>query len=176
MYEPEFNGEKFRELALYIADKSRSDEWFGAVKLNKMLYYCDFKAFAWLGTPITGATYIRLREGPAPRQLLQERRAWEDAGYATIKTRRVFAFLQQRLIPTTTDLVLGRSFSEDEKHLVEYIIRWTRDMTGKEITDLSHGEVGWAIAADRETIPYETALLVSLHDDEAWALAGHDNG
>ncbi len=176
MYQPEFNSVKFRELALFIADKSRNDDWFGAVKLNKILYYCDFKAFAWLEKPITDATYIRLREGPAPRELLPERHVWEDGGYATIESRRIFTFFQQRLVPTSSDIGLGKSFNNEERRLVDYVLNWTRDMTGKEITELSHGEVGWAMADDKEVIPYETAFLVSLHDHDAWAIAGHANG
>lgn len=65
------NKEKFRELILYVANMSRNDPDFGAVKLNKILYYADFRAYRELGRPISGAAYRKLSEGPAPRQLLR---------------------------------------------------------------------------------------------------------
>src|SRR5438067_13073106 len=67
---PVFDEQKFRELILYFAQKSADDPAFGAVKLNKLLFYADFVSFAKRGKAITGATYFRLPHGPAPRQLL----------------------------------------------------------------------------------------------------------
>ena len=67
----QFDGSKFRELVLYIAEQSEGDPRFGAVKLNKILYYSDFEAFRVLGESITGATYRKLSEGPAPLQMLE---------------------------------------------------------------------------------------------------------
>ena len=63
----EFEPDKFRELIVYICKKSEGDPTFGAVKLNKILYYADFAAYRILGKPITGAQYQKLREGPAPQ-------------------------------------------------------------------------------------------------------------
>ena len=34
--------DKFRELILYIAQESEGDPNFGATKLNKILFFCDF--------------------------------------------------------------------------------------------------------------------------------------
>jgi len=44
-----FQPEKFRELILYIARKSEDDPKFGAVKLNKILFFSDFAAFRAFG-------------------------------------------------------------------------------------------------------------------------------
>src|SRR6266487_3415423 len=46
--------EKLRELILHICIRSEDDEAFGAVKLNKLLFFSDFHAFLRLGKPITG--------------------------------------------------------------------------------------------------------------------------
>ena len=167
MYQPQFNSEKFRELILYIADQSRDDRWFGAVKLNKILYFCDFQAFAWLHEPITGATYARLREGPAPRQLMRERRALLDEGLASIETQQVFRYTQQRLVPTRRGCELGNGFTESEKEVIIEVLGFLKPMTAKEVSDLSHEEVGWILAQDGETIPYETAWIPPVSDVDA---------
>ncbi len=78
----EFDAAKFRELFLYIAESCAEDPRFGAVKLNKILYYADFEAYRRLGEPITGDTYRKLSEGPAPGWLLQQRSILLDSGAA----------------------------------------------------------------------------------------------
>jgi len=40
--EREIDERKFKELILYVADKCSDDPDFGAVKLNKILFYSDF--------------------------------------------------------------------------------------------------------------------------------------
>ena len=171
MYQPDFDSEKFRDLMLYVADQSRDDRWFGAVKLNKILYYCDFQAFAWFHESITGATYARLREGPAPRQLMRERQALLDEGLAEIETQQVFRYTQQRLVPTRRGCYLGESFSESEKELIDEVLEHLKPMTAKEVSDFSHEEVGWILAQDGETIPYETAWIPPVGDVDAQMMA-----
>ncbi len=171
MYQPEFNSEKFRELMLYIADRSRDDPWFGAVKLNKLLYFCDFEAFVWFHESITGATYARLSEGPAPRELMRERKAIIDEGLATIETRRVFRYTQQRLEPTRAGHQLGNQFTNGERDLIDDVLEFLKPLTAKEVSELSHEEPGWILAKDRESIPYETAWLVPTGDVDAQMMA-----
>jgi len=73
----QFDRSRFKEVLLYIAQSSENDPRFGATKLNKILYFSDFKAFATLGDFITGATYQRLDRGPAPHEL---RLTWRSGG------------------------------------------------------------------------------------------------
>ena len=60
---------RLRELILLICKGSEGDPRFGAVKLNKLLFYCDFSAYAKLGKSITGQEYLALPEGPALKKL-----------------------------------------------------------------------------------------------------------
>ena len=53
------DSEKFRELIVYIVRRNRqTDPTFGAIKLNKVLYYADFAAYRHFGSrspaPLTG--------------------------------------------------------------------------------------------------------------------------
>ena len=169
MYCPTFNSEKFRELVLYIADQSIDDDWFGAVKLNKILYFCDFQAFAKQLQPITGATYVKLPEGPAPRQLLQERQALLDEELAVMENRRVFRYTQQRLVPTASHPELSNCFSDLERAIVEGVLEFLRPLNGSQASELSHEEMGWILADDNQVIPYESALLVNPDDLDFWA-------
>ena len=60
------NMEKLRELILYICRASESDEAFGKVKLNKLLFFSDFSAYVDLGQSITRQDYKKLKQGPVP--------------------------------------------------------------------------------------------------------------
>jgi hypothetical protein len=75
---------------LLIATRSEGDEPFGAVKLNKLLFYADFFAYVKFGECITGQEYQKLAQGPAPRRMLPvpPRRSQQPRGNATEAARR----------------------------------------------------------------------------------------
>ena len=148
---------KLRELIVYIATKSETDERFGATKLNKILYYSDFYAYRRLGKPITEAEYQHLQQGPAPRGLLEAQRSLIDDGSALFLTRTRFNFTQHRIAPRREpDLSL---FSGSEIDIVDSVIQSLWAMTGKQASDMSHEEIGWRVTDEFETIPYRTAWL-----------------
>src|SRR5438034_11290020 len=76
---------RFRELVLYICEKCAADPKFGATKLNKILYFADFLAYAEFGEPITGVEYQKIANGPAPRRLLPIREEMIKAGDLAIQ-------------------------------------------------------------------------------------------
>lgn len=152
-----FSEHKFKELVLYIAQKSERDERFGAIKLNKILYYSDFYAYRLLGQPITAATYQKLGEGPAPRQMMPMRRVLEDAGEIRIEHRPYFNGVQQRIVALRDPNL--RIFDPLEIQLVDEIIKFFWDMSARQVSDYSHEEIGWQIVEIGEDIPYQTAWL-----------------
>jgi hypothetical protein len=52
---------KVKEFTLYIAKRCAGARYFGAIKLNKIIWKADFSSFAALRVPIT------CRELPPPR-------------------------------------------------------------------------------------------------------------
>ncbi len=153
----DFNQEKFRNLILYVAGRSKDDVFFGAVKLNKILFYSDFYAYRKLGKPITGAKYQKLGEGPAPKQMVPVRRTMADSDQIDIEHRPYFSGVQQRIVPKTKPKM--HLFSKDELAIVDEVIKFFWSKTAREVSDYSHREPGWKAAQPREVIPYETAWL-----------------
>ena len=164
----EFNSEKFKELALYIAQKSENDPTFGAVKLNKVLYYADFGSYRISGKPITGAKYRKLREGPAPVEF-RELDKLPESEDAIIDERVYFTGLQKRLVcRRDPNLEL---FKREELDLVLEVIDYFWGKTAREVSDFSHREPGWELSEDGAVIPYETAWLSPepiCQEDEEW--------
>ncbi len=158
--------EKFRELMLYIADKSVDDPGFGATKLNKLLFFADFLAYSDLGRPITGAEYQKLEHGPAPRHLLGVQRELEAEGAATVTPQQRYRFTQHRLTALRKpDLSV---FSAAEIALVDEVLQLLRGATAVEVSRISHNwSVGWDVAEAGETIPYETAFWTMVPPGES---------
>lgn len=155
--EPEFNEAKFRELILFIAQECSGDPYFGSVKLNKILYFSDFYAYRKLGQAITGAVYQNLTEGPAPRKLLPIRRALLEEKAITMEDRHFFNRVQRRIVPLRqANLEL---FTDEELAIVREVIEALNGQSARDVSELSHAEIGWQLVGQYETIPYRTAWL-----------------
>jgi hypothetical protein len=152
----QFDKRKFRELLLYLAKRSNDDAYFGATKLNKLLFFSDFIAYGQLGAPITGATYQKLRWGPAPRQLLPVQR--EMVANGDVKIKRDGAFTPDKTVALREpDLSV---FTPQEIDVVNEVLEALKDDNATMISDRSHRfSVGWQVAGDQEPIPYETVFL-----------------
>jgi len=173
-----FHARKFRELLLYIAQRSSDDPLYGATKLNKLLFYCDFLAYGQLGRSLTGARYQKLPHGPAPRQLIPVQRELEQEGAVRIQVRQFFNQIQKRPIALRPpDLSL---FSGEEIALVNMLLEVLHRYNASEVSALSHLESGWQLVDDGEDIPYETVFLaaptLTPDDIEAGQALWHDIG
>src|SRR4051794_39698051 len=82
----ERNFEKFKALVHYICWRCEDPTKLGAVKLNKVLWRADFRAYLELGDPVTGATYIKRQYGPVPSDILPTLRQLEAEGKLSIRT------------------------------------------------------------------------------------------
>jgi len=149
--------EKFKELILYIARESEGDSTFGATKLNKILFFCDFLSYRAYGESITGQRYFKLPFGPAPRPLLPVVTELIDEG-ACIKVQRSHYGKPQDTMFAKRDANL-EVFKSRDIALAAHVLRQLRDNDATQVSDLSHEFIGWQLARDQEDIPYETIFL-----------------
>jgi hypothetical protein len=153
----EYNEDKFKELIIYVSNKCEHDQDFGAVKLNKILFYSDFLAYAHLGEPITGAEYFALEHGPAPKMLAPVRDELVNQKDIVIRQRERYGNKQIRVIPLReADLSY---FTPEQVSLVDRVIEAFCGANGTDVSRLSHMERGWQVAENKETIPYQAAFL-----------------
>jgi len=152
-----FNRTKFRELIVYFARRLEPQAALGRVKLAKLLMTSDFSAFAILGRPITGATYEKWEFGHLPRELLLTDRDLQAEGAIEIETVDYYG-RQLRHVTARRDPDMS-AFTEDELGIVESAIRAYGYASATFLSQLAHQELGWILAADKETIPYESVLL-----------------
>lgn len=154
-----------RELVLYIARSEEEDEHFGPVKLAKLLCFIDFDAFFELGTPVTGATYQKLPQGPAPKEFLAIRDELVRDGHAAEEAHRWPNGRTSHRLKALRDPDPS-AFSSGELRLIDGVINRCWFMSAQRISDVSHEMAGWQIAADGDSIPYATAYLPRYSNSE----------
>jgi hypothetical protein len=147
-----------RELILYVVQRSQDDLQMGATKLNKVLFRCDFGAYLHLGEAITGHPYFKLKNGPAPRHLVDIRQGMVADGLVRIAKIEVGADKPMDRWEALRSPDLS-SFTREQLAFVDGVIEAMSDQTGTRAADDTHLMVGWRLASIKQDIPYETAFL-----------------
>jgi hypothetical protein len=154
-----FEREKFRHLILYFS-KRGADEGLviGSTKLNKLLFFTDFRAYAELGTPVTGARYQRLELGPAARAMLPVREEMvSELGEAHFEDRGADDKAAVLIADAEPDLSL---FSPEELGIADAVFEELRHLNAKAASDYSHyRSAGWRVMENGDDIPYESAWV-----------------
>jgi Protein of unknown function (DUF4065) len=153
---------KMRELILHIAKQSEKDEKFGAVKLNKILFYADFLSYFKRGKSITGMEYFALSEGPAPQQMLPILKNMESKGDIAFQQIDVgMPKPKKKLIALRPPEYSKVGLTPEDIVMVDEIIKKCWDYTGTDLTKLSHDFSGWLQAfythGEKTVIPYSSA-------------------
>jgi uncharacterized phage-associated protein len=153
-----YSSKKFKELLLYVSARSENDPEFDPIKLNKILFYADFWAYAMWGRPITGATYKTLLHGPGPSTLVPAVKELEDEGRAVMIPKAALGSNRKRLVARVApDL---SEFDAREISLVERFLEAFRSESGHSLSKLTHETVlGWQITSLGTMIPYSTVFL-----------------
>jgi hypothetical protein len=158
----EYDQDRFENLVLYLAERSRDDVGYGKVKLNKLLFRADFEAFRLLGASITGEDYKRQEHGPVAAHLPSLLRRFESAGVLTVDEIPAGPYV--RLVP-----VIGEGhtpnpevFSEDERAIIDRALAELQPHGARSVSDWSHEEsVGWRLTETDDVIPYESSVIAS---------------
>lgn len=149
--------QRFRELIVYISERCQIDPNFGAVKLNKILYHADFRAFERFGVPLTGMKYFKLPAGPAPKAMLPILGELEAEGIITRDPPQTAAFDQRRTYAKRKARIEDL-FSLDEIDLIEEVIKELWGQSATAVSDDTHG-VAWRSREMKDEIPYEAVFL-----------------
>lgn len=156
---PDHGEAKLRELILHIATQYAGAPRFGATKLNKILFFSDFYWYKHHGEPITGVEYMHLDKGPAPRRMVPIRNQMIDNNeIIVIKNEFPNGKAQQRIV-AQQKANLDQFFTSEQIAFVDRLISMFWDADAEATSDVSHG-IAWKVFdSDKESIPYEAALL-----------------
>jgi hypothetical protein len=161
----DFNRGKFEELIVYIARRLPPEAALGRVKLAKLLLHSDFTAYTRLGHSITGATYEKWEHGHLPRELVRSEKDMQAEGRLREEEVDYYGLTLKHV---TSDREPDMAaFTEDEIAIIEGVLRQFGHESATYLSQLSHEDSGWALANDREEIPYETALIGTKRPPES---------
>ncbi len=154
----DFQSRKFKEMILYFTKRGQEAGLvIGSTKLNKLLFFSDFRAYWRLGQPISGARYQKLSHGPAARQFLplQNQMLADEEVRWKAKPENEW---DDVLIPISQPN--PGVFSRDELAVMDEVFEDLRPFNAEATSDYSHlRSAGWQTVDLREDIPYESAFV-----------------
>lgn len=161
-YEPDqlsghqrFNRQKFVNAIFFFCQQQ---QW--KTKINKLLFYADFKHFRDHGRSITGARYAHAPFGPCPD-----------------KFHRSFTWLAERGDVEISEVPVGNNVGEEIRACIEpdlsvfaksevkvlmEIKEQLSNKTSKRLSDLSHAELGYIETESGQLISYRYAQFIRV--------------
>jgi len=153
----QFDRAKLKAAILYICSECEANQ-LGSVKLHKVLYFADMLHYAFVGIPITGATYRKRPFGPTCDELLPTLRDLNNQG--AIRTRDVdyFGYIKREYI--AVDSAEIDRFNRTEKAILDEMISFVcRDNSAKTISEFSHNRA-WDLAEYGDVLPYTSVFHI----------------
>ncbi|MGH2586103.1 MAG: type II toxin-antitoxin system antitoxin SocA domain-containing protein [Dehalococcoidia bacterium] len=167
-----FDERKFREMVVYIAERSRSDVCFSMTKLHAILFYSDFAAYRQLGRSISGAEYRHLSVGSAASELPATSDGLIAEGAISVVRVSAGRYVEKRANPQRrADLSV---FTDDELAIIDKAIGDLWRLSAKQAGALSRQEPGWRLTRSGEVIPYRTAWLSAAPLTDEQIVAGKE--
>lgn len=162
------NMRKFKELVLYVSQKSANDPKFGSTKLNKLVLFSDMLHFANTGKSITGAKYMKQNNGPVATCMKPALEEMKDAGEMVMRPEPTAVGVEK--VPVAMRLPELSQFGGDEIATVDEVISDFKRTSNSRISDFSHEFIpNWEQIPSGQTIPLGAILYpaeVVLTDDD----------
>lgn len=149
---------KYQQAILYLCWKLKK-EIKGKKKLAKLLYYLDFDYYERYQKFFTGEVYKKLPMGPFPVSLDEIATEMKKKGELDIERVKQYG---EEYNPTEIYKALKGPdisvFSDDEKKMLDRVIKKYGNLNGKELENLTHMEAPYIGTEDKKEIPYELSF------------------
>ncbi len=121
-------------------------------KLNKLLFYADFKHFKEYSISITGARYVHLQYGPVPDNYDYYFSELSRGHYLGVE-EEIFGNYTGFKCVACIEPDLG-AFDPSERDILKQVINYFREFGSAEIMQFSHEEAAYASTMEGEPISY----------------------
>lgn len=153
---PELKVKKFKQVLLYILQKTAGKPNVGETVLYKLLYFADFDFYEQFETHLTGAEYRKLPYGPVPQKLGSILESMINDGTLQRINTEYHGFPQKRYIPLQKPDM--SELSASELSVIEQVVHQYADWSAKKISEHSHKDLPWKASKEGEVIDYELAF------------------
>lgn len=131
-------------------------------KLNKLLFYIDFLSYRELGHSLTGAVYVKLPYGPCPDGFQMVLDIMEKNGTVSIIERYLENSDAVTYIIHTGNRFYNIQLSDDEKEIVDFVVKNLGNKRASELSEMSHKEKAYIDSTDTGKIDYAHADFLNL--------------
>ncbi len=150
---PQKNIKKFKEVLLYVLEKTAGKPNVGMTVLYKLLYFIDFDYYEKNEEQFIGLTYFKNTHGPAPREFARVVEEMKNEGLLEEVKSKYFQYDQKKFLPhKQADLSV---LNGKELEMIDDVLARYSDKSANEISRISHQDMPWAAAKDGEDLEYE---------------------
>jgi len=162
-----YNIKKFINCILFFAKRTNPKK-LGILKLNKLLYYADFKHYKKYGRSITGDVYIKMEHGPVPsfsynifnmafRDKKDDKTSKELRNSIKVRQSNIFGLNIKSIYPRKDfDKLL---FSDSELEVLSSIASKWADKTGTAMSRETHqADTPWSRTPEMQPINHKLIL------------------
>ena len=151
-----FNGQKLKNLILYLVGQIGGRPNVGETVLYKLIYFIDFDYYEKYGLSITGNKYIKNNYGPTPggkwQTIIEEMKTNNELQIITTRfydknQRKYITNLEPRL-----DIFNGQEITH-----IDQVIQKLGHKTAAEISNYAHQDIPWIVTKDKQEINYQFA-------------------
>ncbi len=150
---PQGDIDKFRQVLLYVLEKTAGKPNVGMTVLYKLLYFIDFDYYEKYEEQLMGLTYFKNTHGPAPREFARVVDDMKKGGDLEEVKSKFFTYDLKKFLPhKSADLsvLTGR-----ELEMIDDVLARYADKTATEISDISHRDMPWAAAEEGKDLEYD---------------------
>lgn len=130
-------------------------------KLNKLLFFADFKHYKYFASSITGVRYIHLPYGPVPDNYSYYFATLQDEDKAIIIKEEDCGPYAGEVLYAEKNPDLSVFSDSEIKTLIE-VKEYFKNFTASKIKEFSHGEKGYKETLDGEPISYAYAEQLEI--------------
>ncbi|AUJ31635.1 MAG: type II toxin-antitoxin system antitoxin SocA domain-containing protein [Liquorilactobacillus nagelii] len=152
-----FDLKKFTNMVIYFVKKVPE---ITKTKLNKMMFYTDFKYFKENVISISGVPYARLQYGPVPDNYNLLYGSIENS--KLIREKQINANGHERSVYVTEEDFNKELFNEKELNTMSKIVEICGNYTASELSNKSHKEDAWKKNDTAQKISYIFAENLSI--------------
>ncbi|MCW5899518.1 MAG: DUF4065 domain-containing protein [Flavobacteriales bacterium] len=137
-------------------------------RLNKLLFYADFRHFQLHGVSITGGRYRAIQMGPVPVQYASLYEYAQREGKIKLNEQELNeGGIMGQFLPMTTAPFNAELFEESELAVLNEVCEQFRNTKAKEIEHISHEEEAWKQHEKEHTvIDYTLAFGLKAFDKD----------
>ncbi len=150
---PQKNLKKFKEVLLYILERTGARPNIGETALYKLMYFIDFDYYEKFEEQLIGATYIKNHFGPTPiefQDIVADMRKKNEI--EPVKSK-YFQYDQKKYLPRRSPDLTQLSAQE-----IYHIDNVLANKSAKELSEYSHGDIPWKTHQNGETLDYESVF------------------